>query len=71
VLGTSARQSLEYGEWRVQPSISVPYAIPDPVIFRRVVGYAASIKGLAGYLVLSTGAIVVDEVASTGTLCGG
>lgn len=30
---------------RVQPSVNVPYAIPDPNVVRRVVGYAISIKG--------------------------
>ena len=31
--------------WRIQPSVNVPYAIPDPNVVRRVVGYAISIKG--------------------------
>jgi len=22
------RQTIEYGEWRVQPSVNVPYAVP-------------------------------------------
>jgi rhodanese-related sulfurtransferase len=39
------RQTIEYGEWRVQPSVNVPYAVPDPNVLRRVVGYAISIKG--------------------------
>jgi hypothetical protein len=30
---------------RIQPSVNVPYAIPDPNVIRRAVGYAISIKG--------------------------
>ena len=39
------RQTIEHDEWRINPSVSVPYAIPDPNIVRRSVGYAISIKG--------------------------
>lgn len=39
------RQTIEYDEWRLKPSVNVPYAIPDPNIIRRAVGYAISIKG--------------------------
>ena len=39
------RQSLEFSEWRVPPSINCPYAVPDPNVFRRAVGTAISIKG--------------------------
>ena len=39
------RQSLEFSEWRVPPSINCPYAVPDPNVFRRAVGFAISIKG--------------------------
>lgn len=39
------RQSLEFSEWRVPPSINCPYAIPDPNVLRRAVGFAISIKG--------------------------
>lgn len=39
------RQTIEYDEWRVPPAVNVPYAIPDPNVIRRAVGYAISIKG--------------------------
>ena len=39
------RQTIEYDEWRVPPAVNVPYAVPDPNVIRRAVGYAISIKG--------------------------
>ena len=39
------RQTIEFDEWRVPPAVNVPYAIPDPNVVRRAVGYAISIKG--------------------------
>lgn len=45
VLLLDVRQTLEHEEWRLVDSASVPYAIPDPNVARRVVGYAVSIKG--------------------------
>mgnify|MGYP001159329751 CR=1 FL=1 len=39
------RQTIEFNEWNVPPSVNVPYAIPDPNVVRRAVGYAISIKG--------------------------
>ena len=45
VLLLDVRQTLEHEEWRLVDSANVPYAIPDPNVARRVVGYAVSIKG--------------------------
>jgi len=39
------RQPLEYEDWRVPPFASCPYQIPSKNTFRRVSGYALSIKG--------------------------
>ena len=45
VLALDTRQSLEFEEWHVPPCVSCPYAVPDPNVLRRFVGYAVSIKG--------------------------
>ena len=39
------RQPLEFSEWRVPPFESCPYQIPSKNAFRRMSGYALSIKG--------------------------
>lgn len=45
VLLIDVRQTIEFQEWSVPPSVNCPYAIPDPNVIRRAVGYAVSIKG--------------------------
>jgi hypothetical protein len=39
------RQPLEYGDWRVYPFVSCAYQTPSKNAFRRISGYALSIKG--------------------------